>query len=163
MVRAMVHSIKHYHQITLSTATTLARNFEVLVTAVGRQDANVSNEVTEGSTIKAIYFEMWVIANVDDQFFTAVVVKSPSGVAGPTFTEMTNLYTFTNKKNILYTTQGLAPNDGVGQPIPLFKGWIKIPKGKQRFGLGDALSFLIASRGSGTLTYCGFATYKEYN
>ncbi len=162
MVRPMVHSRKHYTQITLSTATTLARNNEILALGVALQDANTGNEVVEGSTIKAIYFEMWAIGSVSDQFFTAILYKSPSGVNPPTFTEMTDLFSWDNKKNILYTTQGLASNDGIGDPLPMFKGWIKIPKGKQRFGLGDSFNFAIASRGSGTITYCGFATYKEY-
>ncbi len=162
MVRAMVHSIKHYVQITLSTATTGTRNGEVLVDAVAVPDVNTSIEVTEGSSIKAVYFEMWAIGSVSDQFFTAVLIKSPSGLAGPTFTEMTDLNSFKNKKNILYTTQGLASNDGIAAPIAIFRGWVKIPKGKQRFGLGDQFTFLIASRGSATITYCGFATYKEY-
>ncbi len=76
---------------------------------------------------------------------------------------MTALGTFDNKKNILYTTQGLAPNDGVGQPVAVIRQWFKIPKSKQRFGLGDKIRLAIASRGDGVITYCGFATYKEYS
>ncbi len=163
MVRPMVHSIKHYHQITLSTVGTGTRNTETLAVAVARQDANTSNEVTEGASIKAVFFEMWAIGSVSDQFFTAVVLKNPGGSTVPSFTQMTNLYAYPDKKNIFYTTQGLASNDGIAQPLVLFKGWIKIPKSKQRFGLGDGLNFVIASRGSATITYCGFATYKEYS
>ncbi len=163
MVRAMVHSIKHYHQITLTTVATVTRNFETLITAVARQDANVSNEVTEGATIKAVYFELWAIGGSADEFFTAVLIKNPGGLSVPSFSDMASLYTFANKKNILWTSQGLASNDGIAGPYPMYKGWLKIPKGKQRFGLGDTLSFIIASRGADKITYCGFATYKEYS
>ncbi len=163
MVRPMVHSIKHYVQITLSTVLTLARNSEILITSVGRQDANVGTEVTEGSTIKAVWLELWAEGTTLDQFYTFMIVKLPGGLGNPTFAEMTDLYTWDNKKNILYTSQALASNDGIANPIPLYKGWIKIPKSKQRFGLGDTLSFLLASRGTDEIKYCGFATYKEYS
>ncbi len=159
----MVHSTKHYVQITLSTATTGVRVNNILALGVAKQDANTGNEVEEGSTLKAVFFEMWVIGSVSDQFYTAIIEKKPAGAAPATFTEMTNLFTYDNKKNILYTTQGLASNDGIAMPVPIFKGWFKIPKGKQRFGLGDSLNFTIASRGSATITFCGFATYKEYS
>ena len=162
MVRPMVHSKKHYAQITLSTATTGTRNNETLVTAVESTVANTANEVREGSTIKAVWFEMWAIGTTADQFYTAIVVKLPSGLGNPSFTNMTNLFAYENKKNILYTTQGLTGNDGISIPLPIYKDWIKIPKSKQRFGLGDKLMFVIASRGDATLTYCGIAVYKEY-
>jgi len=42
------------------------------------------------------------------------------------------------------------------------RGWYKIPKTKQRFGLGDRLVLQIASQGTDALDFCGFATYKEY-
>ncbi len=162
MVRPVVHSTKHYHQITLSTVLTVARNNEILASAVALQDANTSNEVVEGAIIKAVYFEMWLIGGSADEFFTCIISKNPSGHGPPSFTEMTQLFTWDNKKNILFTAQGLASNDGVGNPIPVYRGWIKIPKSKQRFGLGDSLAFTIASRGADKITYCGFATYKEY-
>ncbi len=161
-MRPTINSTKHYHQITLSTATTGALANSVLVTAVERTVANTANEVVAGAIVKAVFFEMWVIGSVSDQFFTAIVSKNPSGVSAPTTTNMTNLFAWNNKKNILYTTQGLASNDGIGNPVAIHRGWIRIPKGKQRFGQGDALTFTIMSRGSATITFCGFATYKEY-
>jgi len=162
MVRPMVHSTKHYVQTTFSNVTTGAKNDETYVTAVEGTVANLANEVVEGATIKAVFFEMWLLATTATQFFTAVVAKIPGSGASPSFTQMTALNSYPNKKNIFYTTQGLAPNDGVGQPINIYRGWIKIPKSKQRFGLGDKLIFTIASRGDGQIDYCGFVTYKEY-
>ncbi len=158
----MVHSIKHYVQLSISTVLTTARNAEVIAVTVNQASSNLGEEVQEGSSIKAIFLEVWVIGSSADQFFTATVSKQVSGASAPTSAQMADLFTYPNKKNIFYTTQGLAPNDGVGQPIPLYRGWIKIPKSKQRFGLGDALAFCIRSGGDATLTYCGFATYKEY-
>ncbi len=162
MVRPMVHSTKHYVQVTFSTALTVARNSETLITSVQSTVANLGNEVAEGASIKAVYIEMWVAGSTIDQFFTAIVAKLPSGLTTPSFAEMTDLFTWENKKNIFYTTQGLASSDNVGPPVAILRGWIKIPKSKQRFGLGDKLVFVVASRGDADINYCGFATYKEY-
>ncbi len=162
MVRAMVHSTKHPVQITLSTSTTGATSVSTIVTAVERSLANTSTECEEGCTIKAVWFEMWTIGTSADQFFTAVFAKLPGGTSVINNTDMVNLFAYDNKKNIFYTTQGLTGNDGISAPVQLFKGWIKIPKSKQRFGLGDRLQFALASRGSATITWCGLALFKEY-
>ncbi len=160
-MRPVVHTTKHYRQITLSTATTGTRNSEVLASAVQSTTANLSTEIEEGALVKAIYIELWMIGSVSDQFFTVILDKVTGGASAATFTQLTDLFTYPNKKNVLYTTQGLASNDGIAAPIPIIRQWFKIPKGKQRFGLGDTLILSIASRGSATLTYCGFAIYKE--
>ncbi len=69
---------------------------------------------------------------------------------------------YDNKKNILYVTQGLAPANSTFQ-LNLVKGWFKIPKSKQRFGLGDKLQFFIRNNNAtDDQNFCGFATYKEY-
>ncbi len=162
MVRPMVHSTKHIVQITLSTATTGATSVNTLVSSVARQDADSAIEVEEGSTVKAIFLELWAIGSVSDQFYTAIVAKLIGGQGNISQADLTNLFSYDNKKNVLWTTQGLASNDGIAGPVNLIKGWIKIPKGKQRFGLGDKIQFGISSRGSATITYCGFALYKEY-
>ncbi len=160
-MRAPIHSEKHYRQITLSSATTLDKNTEDLVTAVSGA-STTSITVQEGALVKAMFVELWGLGTTADQFFTIILVKLEGGFADPSFTNMTNLHAYTNKKNILYTTQGLAANDGVANPIPLMRNWIKIPKGKQRMGLGDKIVLVIASRGDATIKYCGFTTYKEY-
>ncbi len=135
---------------------------ETLVTSVAVADKNTPTEIEEGAIVKAVFVELWVIGSTSNQFFTIIVVKDPSGLGGISFAGMTDLNSHTNKKNILYTTQGLASNDGIAQPIAILRQWIKIPKSKQRFGLGDKLRLVIASRGDANIVYCGFATFKEY-
>ncbi len=162
MVRPVVHSTKHYVQISISLVATVSRNTEFLINSVAVPDKNLATEVEEGASIKAVYVEMWVLGQVADQNFIMTIAKTPSGLTSPSFANLTDLFSWANKKNIFYTTQGLAPNDGVGQPVNIFKGWIKIPKSKQRFGLGDSLVLSLANQGDGNLQYCGFATYKEY-
>ena len=161
-MRPVIHSVKHYQQVTLSTVTTVSRNTEELVKSVVVTDANLAREVQEGAIVKAIYVELWIIGATLDQFFTITLSKDVSGITALTFAQMTDLNAWSNKKNILYTTQGLASNDGVGNPIAIIRQWFKIPKSKQRFGLGDAVRLSIASRGSDDIKYCGFATFKSY-
>ncbi len=161
-MRAPIHSLKHYIQVTLSTATTASVNIETIAKAVERTIANVATEVAEGAIVKAVYIELWVIGSVSNQFFTITVEKIISSGSSPNIGNMADLNGYSNKKNILYTTQGLASNDGIAMPVPVIRQWFKIPKGKQRFGLGDKLLLSVASRGSDDIIYCGFATYKEY-
>ncbi len=158
----MVHSTKHYVQISISQVGTGAKVDEEIATAVESTVANLATEVQEGATIKAVYMEMWVLGQTAQQNQISIVAKHPSGLGTPSFTNMVNLFAYKNKKNILFTTQGLVPNDGVGQPVNIYRGWIKIPKSKQRFGLGDSLFFTVANQGDGTVDYCGFFLYKEY-
>jgi len=161
-MRAPIHSEKHYHQITLSTATTLSTANSNILDTVHVVDKNISNEVQEGAIVKAIFLELWVIGSVSNQFFTIIFGKYPSETDSATFTEMTDLTSWSNKKNILYTTQGLASNDGIASPIPVVRQWFKIPKGKQRCGLGDRYRLQVASRGSDDIIFCGLAIFKEY-
>ncbi len=162
MVRAQVHSTKHVIQVTLTTAGTGATVGVNLANAVNRTTANLAEEVEEGCTIKAVYLEMWLIGDSLDEFFTFILTKLVGGQANVLNADMTNLFAYDNKKNVLFTSQGLASNDGVSGPVAIHRGWIKIPKGKQRFGLGDRIQFAVASRGAGGIKFCGMAIYKEY-
>jgi len=162
-MKASIHSQKHYVQISRSTALTVAVNSENLITAVESTVANLVDEVAEGSIIKAVYVELWVLDSGNDGSAVVCLIKSPISNAGPSFTQMNSLGTYVNKKNILFTHQGLTPNDGITAPRLVMRQWFKIPKSKQRFGLGDRLLLMIANNGANNLFYCGFATYKEYS
>ncbi len=160
-MRPVIHSEKHYVQISRSTVTTVTRNFEDLI-LVKSVPSTAVDEVTEGAIVKAVFIELWVINQGNDGSHVVVISKIPQNVTGPTFVEMNALGQYPNKKNILFTQQGLDPNDGLTQPMNIIRGWVKIPKSKQRFGLGDSLRITIANNSAQDLFYCGFATYKEY-
>ncbi len=162
-MRPIIHSQKHYVQMSRSTTNTVSLNNENLVVAVESTVANLVDEVSEGAVVKAVFIELWVLDSGNDGSFLVTVGKYPSGLASMTFAQGAALGTFNNKKNLLYVTQGLTPNDGIAQPIVLLRQWIKIPKSKQRFGLGDKLKLTVSNNGLNDLFYCGFATYKEYS
>ncbi len=162
MVRPMVHSEKHYTQNSLFALTAGTDTAIQIISAVAVKDKDIASEVEEGSSIKAVYIELWVSTNTDNTTgsFVIIVEKQPSGSGNPTTTNMALLNDYANKRNILYTTQGLNnPKNGVA--IPALKFWVKIPKGKQRFGLGDKLIMTVFSQ-TGTLQACGFQIFKEY-
>ncbi len=161
MVRPMVHSTKHYVQHSIGTVVPGTNENPTFAVGVAVSDKNAVFEVEEGSSIKAIYLELWIrSAATAAASFTFIVCKRPSGVGAPSDTELAALGDWDNKKNIFYTTQGLI-NDVDSSALNLYKGWIKIPKSKQRMGLGDTLSWHLRSVGQ-SLNFCGFETYKEY-
>ncbi len=160
-MRAPIVSKKHYIQVSLATVLAGASLNTVLVDAVAVGDVNTPSEVQEGSVIKAVFVEMWVRAGDTSPGSTLVTLVKTNDSQTPTFADMTALQTYTNKKNVLYHTQGLT-NDQDADAIPFVRQWFKIPKGKQRFGLRDRL-FLVVSAQALDNIVCGFATYKEYS
>ncbi len=161
MVRPMVHSVKHFAQFSLANVALGGVAAKTIAVSVERPDANLTNEVVEGSTIKAVYLELWVTG--DDAVTSSAifaVLKRPSGTAAISAAEFAALGDYDNKKNILETHQGILPAN-TSNPLNIFRHWIKIPKGKQRMGLGDILSVEIFAQTDG-VQFCGFATYKEY-
>ncbi len=161
-MRPVVHSTKHYVQITRSTVATVTRNIEPLILAVSVSGKNAVDEVEEGAVVKAIYIELWLLNQSNDGSDVVTVGKNVGSSVAPSFTNMNALGNYPEKKNLFFVHQGLSSNNGVGNPIAILRGWIKIPKSKQRFGFDDSLNLTIANNGVSTLEYCGFATYKEY-
>ncbi len=162
---APINTVKHYvgspnFTIALGTSVTL-EIADVVAAPVSTQREKVS----EGSLIKTVHYEYWIMAAGSSGSVTQFVMtieKSPSGVIDPTFADMLNLGGYDNKKNILYTTQGIlsAKIDGT-TAVPIIRDWLLVPKGKQRMGVKDRLLVTFASVET-PLVVCGIATYKEY-
>ncbi len=128
------------------------------------QDADIGSatNVIPGTVVKAVYLEFWLLADGQQpSTYTALVEKVPDGGTGISNGFMPIIHTYTNKKNIFELHQGLA-GDANANPVPIFRGWVKIPKGKQRFGQGDSLVFSVRSITEGS-QLCGMAIFKAYN
>ncbi len=115
--------------------------------------------------MKACYVEYWLSQDSASVVgsYTFILSKIPGDGSLPLTGDVAALHDYKNKKNILFTAQGLlTPNDG-GQ-VPVTRGWYKIPKGKQRFGLGDQLVVTIRNNNATAIdiNFCGLAIYKEY-
>jgi len=163
MVRPVVHSTKHYLQFPIDQISTATTQAIVLVEAVQSTLANLAQEVEEGAIVKAVFVELWLQNQGNLGEAIVNVTKVPEFGPGPTFTQAAALFSYPNKKNVLFTHQGLTSNDGVSGPLAPIRHWVKIPKSKQRFGLGDRLVLTIANVSSGDLNRCGIAIYKEYS
>ncbi len=162
-MRPIVHSVKHYVQFPIDQITTGTRQNISLCTSVESTVANAANEVAEGTIVKAVYVELLLQNQGNLGEFIVTLEKVINGSAGVLFVQMAALFTYPNKKNVLYVSQGLTSNDGVGNPQKVLGMWFKIPKSKQRFGLGDGLVLSISNTSASDLNRCGFATYKEYS
>ena len=160
-MRPIINSVKHYVQFPQAGTAASGITIKTAAVAVAVVDKDAPNEVTEGSILKAVYFELWAInSDATQQFGTCTIEKIVSNGPAMTVTNANNLNTYLNKKNVLWTFEGLYPSS-TDNPIPLIRQWIRIPKSKQRFGLGDRLVLNITAGGEIT-TSCGFMTYKEY-
>jgi len=160
-MRPIIHSTKHYVQQSRSQAATVSTVNIDIIRGVESTTANAVDEVAEGSNVKAVFVEMWLLDSSNDGSFIVTLTKDPSGLSAITFAQSNAIGTHGNKKNCFYMTQGLSANNGVGNPVPIIREWFKIPKGKQRFGLGDKLRLNITNNGLNNLEFCGFFTYKE--
>ncbi len=160
-MKPIVHSVKHYVQQSRSQVATVALVQINIAQSVESTVANLVDEVPEGTLIKAVFVEMWLLDSGNDGSFVVTLERRPGGMLGQNFSNSNSLGTYSNKKNILYTTQGLSPNNAIGNPVPIIREWFKIPKGKQRFGLDDRLVLNITNNGLNNLEFCGFFLYKE--
>ncbi len=163
-MRAVVHSEKHYFQMSIFTVVASAIAQREIIKSVAVDAKDSVSEVTEGSVIKAVYVELWVRASeVSPGSFVVTLEKLPGGMTvNMSAAQSAALGDYPNKKNILFCSQALT-NDQDADAIPILRQWVKIPKSKQRFGLGDALTLNLHAIGAIDLVFCGFATYKEYN
>ncbi len=160
-MRAPIHSNKHYVQTSLSTITAGAVFAIDLINSTAPDAVTDVDEVTEGALVKAIYIEEWLRAgDTAGGSFITIVEKAPASIGTPTAAQMAALGDYINKKNILFTSMGTL-NDQDANATPVLRQWIKIPKGKARFGLGDSLRIVTFAQ-SLDIIRCGFATYKEY-
>ncbi len=160
-MKPIIHTTKHYVQQSRSQVATVAITSIDIILAVESTVANAVDEVEEGSNVKAVFVEMWLLDSANDGSFVVSLEKRPGLVAAQPFASSNSLGTYQNKRNLFYVTQGLSPNNGVGNPVPIIRQWFKIPKGKQRFGLGEKLVLNITNNGPNNLEFCGFFTYKE--
>ncbi len=159
-MRPVINSIKHFVQTSATGVASGGIAGTTICTAVAKGAARAAtSDIEEGAIIKAVYIEYWITADNPNFTFTSVILKLPNGNDLPTASNLNNLQAYGNKKNVFSTHQGLMPAGD--QTLAMYREWIKIPKGKQRFGLGDELRLRLTMTGSAG-DFCGIAIYKEY-
>ncbi len=160
-MRPRVHVEKHIVQRSLFTVAAGAIDNFVIADARQLPSATAPSEVREGCTISAVYIEMWIQSDDTALGSSIVTMEKLSGSGSGTMTAADSalLNGYDNKKGVLYTQQGLTPTS-IQFPMATIKGWFKIPKGKQRFGLEDRIILNVHGQSNG-LSACGFALFKE--
>ncbi len=163
---APIKTIKHYSGITLATVTNGTVTLRNIANAAVASATGTATEVAEGSLVKAVHVELWIIGlgtAGQTSTFSLTIEKRPSASPAMTFTNSANLGAYPNKKNILYTTQGITTSAiGGSTPIATIRQWFAIPKGKQRMGLGDDIVLNLSNIGGIDYQICGMITFKEY-
>ncbi len=157
----MINSRKHIVQIPIATVASTALAKILLAESVQDVDQTIASDVQVGATVKAVYIELWLLAegtatssvNVNFQ-------KKPSGAGNMTATQAGALHTFAGKNDVFYITQGVAGDENTN-PVSFLRGWFKIPKGKQRMAFGEQLVLNITALAIAT-QFCGVVIYKEY-
>ncbi len=163
-MRAVIKSKKHIFQISQSTVAQAAVVNTIFCRA--QELTSTSPEsIEEGAIVKACYLEFWVSQDSASVVgsYTVILCKNPGIGPNPLTGDLAALHDYDNKKNVLFTAQGLlTPNDG-GQ-VPVLRGWYKVPKGKQRFGLDDKLILSIRNNNATAIdiNFCGLVIFKEY-
>ncbi len=162
---APINSVKHYVARPNASVASGSAIANVIVDGALAPATTNTFDVKQGAVVKAVHLEYWLWgggATGEDTQFVFVVEKAPSGRASIGAAEMLNMQAYENKKNIFYQSQGVigAGVDG-SQAIPVIRDWLLVPKGKQRFGLGDRLVVSMTTVGT-AMQICGQATYKEY-
>ncbi len=162
-MKAIISSRKHIVQRSLTVVQEQTVQTSNLADAT-EASPTAPQHVAVGAVIKAIFLEYWYLGEgAQPCTVTWILEKIPAAAGSAVQAEMQDLDTYTNKKNIFKMGQGII-GDSNSNPIPIIREWVKIPKGKQRFGLGDSLKFTVSCIGEtdNGLEVCGFALYKEY-
>ncbi len=163
--KVIINSNKHYVGQSISTIVGSSISNRVIADAVVAPATGTSFDVEEGSIVKAVFVEIWAIGlgTSNDSSFNMTVEKISSDGPAMTLTNAANLGAYQNKKNILYTTQGLVgQSDSGATGVALMRQWIAIPKGKQRMGLGDRIVLNLANLAATDFEICGIFIFKEY-
>jgi len=160
MVRPTINSVKHYVQHTLATTSVgTVSNIELIkgVQVVGTG----ATEVKAGASVKAVWIEFWIRGqDTSAGSFVCAISKNNAGSVGLTAGEMANIMDMNEKNNIFFTSQGLA-NHSTGDATPVYRGWLKIPKGKQRFTIGQTFNITLLAQAL-DINSCGIFVFKEY-
>ncbi len=162
-MKPVIKTKKHIFQISQSTVSQAAVVNTIFLEAE-EGTGTTPRVVEEGAIVKACYVEFWISQDSASVVgsYTCILAKIPGIGIVPTAADLAALHDWDNKKNIFFTAQGLlTPNDG-GQ-VPILRGWYKIPKGKQRFGLNDRMVVSLRNNNATAIdqNFCGVCIFKE--
>ncbi len=167
-----INSIKNVFDASGILAAGTNTSLALVTFGVRNADLATANEVDTGSKVSSVFFEIFFyteggeLAN-EVPLVDWYVIKDGGNSWGVTF-NATNLPTpgatgtHINKRHILHEEKGLAGGGNLsltGVPM-VFKGVIRIPRGRQRWGESDVLR--VNARANFATKFCVKAIYKWY-
>ncbi len=159
-MKPVINTRKHIVQVSLQSLTIGQATTTAIAEVKHDVDQALAPDLEVGAIVKAVYLELWLLGDGQQPNTSVVIVeKLISGALAANSGQMAELHTYPNKNNIFELHQGLV-GDANANPTPFYRNWIKIPKGKQRFSLGDSLRFTIRSNTEG-MQFCGVAIFKS--
>ncbi len=134
---------------------------EILVSAVDNPTF-VTNpqEISNTSNVTHVFLNVQVAATGTAALANVYmfVAKNPAGDL--VFPDANAVGKSDLRKHVLHQEMIMTEKNTTAIPRTLFKGVIKIPRGKQRFGLGDKLIVALLAPGV-NFDYCVQCIYKE--
>ncbi len=161
---AIINSEKNVvPNVTAGTAGTQVN--VIIARSVNAADNTVVTEVTRGSHIKAIWFELTASTTTEtavgvSTLVDALIIKNPGlnlTVPVPGTVGSSN-----EKKFVIKIWRTLVGARTQGFPVYHWAGWIKIPKRYQRMGTDDVWQFSFVFTGVNGLVCTNFI-YKWYS
>ncbi len=168
--RNVINSTKNIREDSGIIAASTNTSISIPITAADNPVLANSNEVATGAKVTSIYLSTFFIAEGGEvanevPLVDWYIIKDPGNAWGTTF-DANNLPTpgatgvHKNKRHILHTEKGLVGGGDAslaGLPM-IFKGVVRIPRGRQRWGQSDVLR--ICARANFATKFCSQAIYK---
>ncbi len=142
----------------LGAATNLVTT---IVNTLDNPATTTDNQVERGCKIFKIWMEWWYYGTSTgdtNDIIDAYIIKNPGN--NLTVPNPGTVGTSNEKKFVIKIWKGLAGTKTTGGQPYSWKGWIKIPKVYQRFGIDDRLAFVIRSPTTGN--NCTNFVYKWF-
>ncbi len=167
-----INSIKNVVDNSGIIAATTDTSIQIAINGVRNADLATANEVNVGSKITSVFLEIFFYTEGGEvtnevPLVDWYILKDDGNAYGTTF-NANNLPTpgatgvHQNKRKILHEEKGLAGGGNASlEGVPMvFKGVIRIPRGKQRWAEADVLR--IVARANFATKFCVKSLYKWF-
>lgn len=156
MAKRPINSVKNIVDSTLLAVAAGVTSVVTLAATINDYAGGVA-DVPIGAKVSSVYLFVQMLPTAGTSNIDWFVAKFPTGV---TFPVPGATGGHISRKYILHEEKGLPGNAADGAYPATFKGVIKIPRGRQRFGEGDFLQ--IHLRGVDISNACIKCIYKFY-
>ncbi len=153
-----INSVKNIVDITNLGVAAATVSIDTIATGVNDYVGG-GVEVPIGAKVSSVYLFVQIQQDAVNSNVDWYIWKGPGNIAG-TMPVPGATGGNINRKYILHEEKGIPGPVNNGSPPLTFRGVIRIPRGRQRFGEADSMR--IHSRGAAVYNVCFKAIYKFY-